>query len=188
MRFVARRVTKAAPVLLAVLILGRAAPDTLAAPESPPLPCVHPELRQLEFLRGTWKVAGTWLGPGQTLDPVVGESEFSSELGGCLIAERFKGSSKGEPFVILTLFAWEAGQNRFQMTHSDSLHGSLLMFTGSGAEDGLVFEAQVRLSRTITLRQEYRRSGPTFVVERKRKFEDSDAWTTVWKATYEKRP
>jgi hypothetical protein len=178
--------SKTAPVLLAALILIRSPPDALAAPESPPLPCVHPELRQLEFLRGTWKVTGTWLGPDQKLDPVLGESEFSSELGGCLVTERFRGTMKGDPFATLTLFAWGAGQKRFQMVHSDSLHGSLLVFSGSGAEDGLAFAAQVRLSRTITLRQEYRRSGPTFVVERKRRFEDSGAWTTVWKATYEK--
>jgi hypothetical protein len=77
---------------------------------------------------------------------------------------------KGEPFA------------------TDSLHGSLVVFSGSGAGDGLAFDAQARLSRTITLRQEYRGSGPTFVVERKRKFEDGDAWTTVWKATYQKKP
>jgi len=72
--------------------------------------------------------------------------------------------------------------------HSESAHGSLLTFTGSTTPNGFAFEAEVRLSRTITLRQEYRFSGRTITVERKRRFDGSDAWTTVWNATYRREP
>jgi hypothetical protein len=158
-----------------------------AAPASPALPCTHVEMQQLEFLRGAWSVSGSWLGPGGVMDAVRGESEFSFELGGCLIAERFRGTMKSEPFVTLTLFAYDSARERFELVHSDSLHGSLLTFTGSALPDGLAFETEVHLSRTITLRQEYRRSGRTVVVERKRRFDGSEDWTTVWKATYLRR-
>jgi hypothetical protein len=161
---------------------GSAAPQVQA-----PLPCVHPEMRPLEFLRGAWNVTGSWLGPSGAMDPVVGRSEFSSELGGCLMAERFKGTMKGEPFESLTLFAYDPAGKRHELVHSDSLHGSLVTFTGSAVPDGFAFEAEIHLRRTITLRQEYRRSGQTVVVERKRRFDGSDAWTTVWKAIYVKR-
>jgi hypothetical protein len=120
--------------------------------------------------------------------PVVGESEFSSELGGCLTAERLRGTMKREPFANLTLFAYDSATKRYQLTHADSAHGSLLAFTGSATADEFVFEAEVRLSRTIALRQEYRFSGQTVTVERKRRFDGGDAWTTVWTATYERKP
>jgi hypothetical protein len=143
-------------------------------------------MQPLEFLRGTWNVTGSWLGPGGAMDAVRGESEFSSELGGCLIAERLRGTINSEPFATLTLFAYDSARQRLELVHSDSIHGSLVTFTGSAIPDGAAFEAEIHLRRTITLRQEYRRSGETVVVERKRRFDGSDAWTTVWKATYQK--
>jgi hypothetical protein len=170
----------ATAMLLAALALQIAAPPA-------PLPCAHREMQALEPLRGTWKITASWLGPDGAMDPVVGESESSSELGGCLTAERLRGTMKGEPFANLTLFAYDSTTMRYQIVHSDSVHGSLLAFTGSATPDGFVFEAEVHLSRTIRLRQEYRFSSRTITVERKRQFDGSDTWTTVWKATYEKR-
>jgi len=168
-------------LLLAVLGVQTAAPTT------PPLPCTHKKLRQLEFLRDTWSVSGNWLGADGVMEPVRGESEFSSELGGCLIVERFRGTMNAAPFASLTLFGYNAVQEHFELVHSDSLHGSLLTFIGSAVGGVVGFEAQIHLSRTITLRQEYRQSGQTIVVERKRRFDGSDVWTTVWTATYQKR-
>ena len=176
----------ALPVCLAALLLVGSGPEAFAVP--PPLPCAHHEMQALEPLRGTWKVAGSWLGPDGGMDPVVGESEFSSELGGCLTAERLRGTMKGKPFATLTLFAYDSATKRYQLVHSDSAHGSLLTFTGSTTPNGFAFEAEVRLSRTITLRQEYRFSGRTITVERKRRFDGSDVWTTVWNATYRREP
>jgi len=158
-----------------------------AAPAEQPLPCSHGELRQLAFLQGTWSVTGSWLGPDGSMAPVRGESEFSRELGGCLIAERFRGTMQSSTFATLTLFAYSSAQKRFELVHSDSLHGSLLSFSGAATEDALTFEAEVQLSRLITLRQEYRHFAQTIVVERKRQFDRSNVWTTVWKATYQKR-
>ena len=158
-----------------------------AAPTTQPLPCSNKELLQLDFLRDTWSVTGGWLGPDGVMEPVRGESEFSSELGGCLIVERFRGTMKSAPFASLTLFGYDAVQEHFELVHSDSLHGSLLTFTGSAVQGVVAFEAQIHLSRTITLRQEYRHLGQTIVAERKRRFDGSDVWTTVWKATYQRK-
>ena len=160
----------------------------VAAPPAPPPPCDHGELQALGPLRGTWNVIASWLGPDGTMDPVVGESEFSSELGGCVTAERFRGTMKGEPFATLSLFAYDSATKRYQLVHSDSPHGSLLTFTGSTIADGFAFEAEVRLSHAITLHQEYRFSGQTITVERKRQFDGRGAWTTVWNATYRRKP
>lgn len=157
------------------------------APPTPPLPCSHGELGQLAFLQGTWVVTGEWLGPDGSMEPVRGESEFSHELGGCLVAERFRGTMRSAPLATLTLFAYSAAEKRFELVHSDSLHGSLLAFTGSAGQDTLAFEAEVRLSRLITLRQEYRHVAGEIVVERRRQFDRSNAWTTVWKARYKKK-
>jgi Protein of unknown function (DUF1579) len=171
-----------ATILLAALAV-QAAP-----PAAAPLPCNHEELRQLAFLRDGWSVTGSWLGPEGVMVPVRGDSRFSAELGGCLVAERFQGTMNAAPFASLTLFAYDAVRQRLELVHSDSLHGSLLSFTGSATDDGLAFEAEIRLSRTFTLRQEYRKVGQTIAVERKRRFEGSGDWTTVWKATYQKSP
>jgi hypothetical protein len=121
------------------------------------------------------------------MEPVQGESEFSHELGGCLIAERFRGTMNSAPFASLTLFAYSSVQKRFELVHSDSLHGSLLMFTGAPVQGTIAFESEIQLSRLITLRQEYRQTAQTIVVERTRQFDRSNVWTTVWKATYRKR-
>ena len=159
----------------------------LAAPAGQPLPCSHGGLQQLQFLQGTWSVTGSWLGPDGSMEAVHGEAEFSRELGGCLIAERFRGTMQSASLATLALFAYDAVQKRFELVHSDSLHGSLLTFAGAAVEDTLTFEAEVQLSRLITLRQEYRHFAATIVVERKRQFDRSSVWTTVWKATYQKR-
>jgi hypothetical protein len=84
------------------------------------------------------------------------------------------------------LFAYDPAGKRHELVHSDSLHGSLVTFTGSAVPDGFAFEAEIHLRRTITLRQEYRLLGETIAVERKRRFDGGEAWTTVWKATYQK--
>jgi hypothetical protein len=180
------QVARHSAVVVAILLIGSGPAGLAAAPEAAPLPCAHGEMRQLEFLRGGWYVTGSWLGPDGAMDPVRGESHLSSELGGCLLAERFLGTMESDPFATLTLFAYDSARGRFELVHSDSLHGSLLTFSGSAIPDGVAFETEIRLSRTITLRQEYRRLGETVVVERKRRFDGSDAWTTVWKATYQK--
>jgi hypothetical protein len=121
------------------------------------------------------------------MEPVHGEAEFSHELGGCLIAERFRGTMNSAPFETLTVFAYSSVQKRFELVHSDSLHGSLLMFTGAAVQGSVAFEAEVQLRRFMTLRQEYRPSAQTIVVERTRQFDRSGVWTTIWKATYRKR-
>jgi hypothetical protein len=168
-------------ILLATLALQPVDPPTQ------PFPCKHIELQELAFLQDSWTVTASWLGPSGSMEPVNGESVFSRELGGCLIAERFRGTMNAAQFESLTLFAYNAVQKRFEIVHSDSLHGSLLMFTGGAIQDTIVFEAEVQLSRLIALRQQYRQSAQTIVVERRRQFDRGGVWTTVWKATYQKR-
>jgi hypothetical protein len=165
-----------------------AAVAALAPVESLPLACsTHVEQRQLDFLRGDWSFIGSWLGPDGVMLEVQGETHVSTELGGCLLLERLRGATSTAPFQSLSVYSYDPAQKRFTLVHADSIHGSLLSFNGEATPDGLSFSTEVRLSRVIMLRQEYRRAGQTISVERKRQFGGETAWTTVWKATYRRK-
>src|SRR5262245_26318440 len=103
-----------AQIVIGILLAALVQP---AAPARQPLPVSHGELKQLEFLQGTWSVTGSWLGPDGSMEAVRGESAFSRELGGCLIAERFRGTMQSASFATLTLFAYNAVQKRFESVH-----------------------------------------------------------------------
>jgi hypothetical protein len=137
--------------------------------------------------RGGWRVTALFrTGPG-TWDSTQARSTFSSELGGCLLRQDYRGRRDGEAYEYLAL--WGANglpQARIQRFFAHSLHGIFDLAAGTFRGDTLILESRLMVQGRPLI-QQVRVTRPrdgTFSQLDRRSVDGELTWTETFRATY----
>jgi hypothetical protein len=156
-----------------------AAAQPVAAPAAPKPACTGPEHRQFDFWLGAWDVKN----PAGKL---VGTNEITSELGGCVLQEHWKGmgGSMGMSFNI-----YDASDRTWHQIWVDG-SGSLLNLAGAFSEGKMILSGTTR-GAGDAVTQERITWTPQDGGRVRQLWEQSKdggaTWTVAFDGTYQKR-
>ena len=107
------------------------------------------EMEILKSLVGKWEGAcRTWFRPGELADESRMKGEFKPMLDGHLVRHTYEGTINEKPRIGEETIAFNAGDNKFQVSWFDDFHTNhaLLMSEGDKTEKGFSVIAQYRMT------------------------------------------
>jgi hypothetical protein len=86
----------------------------------------------LAAMSGTWEATvKTWMDPSQPPMESTGVAEFSMELGGRYLLQKFRGTMMGQPYEGLGHTGYDNVQKKYVSTWLDNMSTGIMMSTGT---------------------------------------------------------
>ena len=149
------------------------------------MPCIDIDDSPLINLVGLWTVEWHYrTAPGEFVVSTA-DAEIVSDLEGCAVIERFRGSLRGSPYSALSVIS-RPTETTYDRVRIDSEHGSFVQSSGYMTTDSLVFNWKRDLeTRTLRTRHLFIAVNPSsFTVEFYMSPRDGAPWELVHKAHY----
>jgi len=163
------------PVLLLIVIYTSSQP-------------AEPQLKDLDFLIGKWKVdVDVRLSAQGPWEKSVATSVIRKTLSDALIEEEFSGTRENKPFLIKSLFGMNNMNNKYQRVFADSEHGVLIDFEGLKRNDTVYFDKTWTYTNgsTVQLRVAYHmKSNDKFELVSMRMPQQATDWDITGRMTY----
>ncbi|MGE0130530.1 MAG: DUF1579 family protein [Blastocatellales bacterium] len=154
-------------------------------------PCYHKDLDDWAFLEGDWTVRiKARLAAGGPWEETEASAQIKRELSGCLLAERFTGTRRGQPLHAHSLFAWNDNSKKLQQVFSDSGHGPLIFYEGVKVGQEILLDVDWNRpdGPSVRLRRAYFNLKPdSFTVESRRSPDGGKSWDTTGRMDYRRK-
>lgn len=169
-----------AALALAVLVVPRLAGQSFA--------CADTTRSALGAFAGEWTVEASFRVDSGRYENTSAHSSIVPELGGCVLAEHFRGRRYGSPYDFLAVWGANGGSPRIQRTFVHSQHGLLNTWAGDFQGDSLILGDSVTVRGQMVYERHVfsRPSADRFAFESRRSTNRGRTWTITWRAAYRK--